>query len=173
MNDFNSQGLDFRTTINSPANKASSGAGGAGVVASGVISGLADIATGLINAQRIKNTSKFNSGLAALQKRVARLSADVAIKDIRKQALSIFGAQKAGYAKAGVKFSGSPLIVMLNSQKEAELDEIYTNINADLGISAIDTQASINKMATQSAVLDQYIGMGSTILNYTNKAIQR
>jgi hypothetical protein len=164
------------SSINSPANQVSPKAGstsggGYGAVASGVISGLTDIGLSFVNASRIKNTYKFNQGMADLQKRLVRIGSDVAIKNIRKQAQSMFGEQKAGYAKAGLSFEGSPMAVMLNTQKEYELSAIYEGINADLGISSIEGNSAINTMQMKSAISDQYIGMGKTVLNMFEKAL--
>ena len=147
---------------------------GAGLIASGVMSGLSDIATTFINAQRTKNTYKFNEAMSGLNKRTLRLSADVAIKDIRKKAQSILSSQRASYARAGIDIrEGSPIAVAMESQKNAELDEIYANINTDYGLSIIDVNTGINKMETQSAIYDQYGGIGKTILNTGVKIYER
>ena len=143
---------------------------GAGLVASGVLSGLSTIAQGFINAQRLKNTYNFNEGMAALNKRMMQLSARVAIADIRKKAQSLFSSQRAGYAKAGFSFEGSPAIVAQESLKNASLDEIFTQINADYGVSIIDTNTAINKINMQSAQFDEYQGMFKSILAMSEKA---
>lgn len=169
---------------------------GAGLVASGVISGLADIATSFINASRTKNTYKFNSRMAelqgdfnakmsGLQGRMVRLSASVEIAQIRKDAQSLFSAQRAGYAKAGMDIrEGSPVAVMLESQKNAELDAIYRQISADYNVGLTETQSDIykinantqeglNKMASTSAGIDAWTGVGNTILKTGTKIMTR
>jgi hypothetical protein len=178
LSDFNTQGLNFGgNTINSYSNQVtptSSGAGsgsgaGGGMIASGVISGLSEIYSSMINAKRLKDISSFNSGMAALQKRVARLSADTEIRNIRKKAQSLFSTQRAVTARSGLSMSGSPALVAMESLKEAGISEIYANINADLGISTIDTQNEINRMNTKQAINDQYTGIGKSVLNMGNK----
>ena len=152
-------------------NNGGSGGGAAGgIIASGVISGLSELATGFINAQRTKNTYKFNSAMAELNGRMIKLSADVEIKNIRKKAQSLFSTQRAGYARAGVAMEGSPIQVMLNSQKEMELDAIYARISADYGVSLQQTQAGIYEMQGQSAINDAWTSAGKTILNTGTKA---
>lgn len=168
---------------------------GMGLVTSGVVSGISDIATGLINAQRTKNTYKFNSrmaelqgnfnaSMAGLQGRMTRLSADIEIKNIRKKAASLLSDQRAGYAKAGVALEGSPIAVMLASQKEAELDIIYQQISADYNVGLTGTQADIyrlnaeaktgiNKMQATSAGIDAWTGVGNTILKTAIKTYER
>lgn len=169
---------------------------GGGMIASGVLSSLSDIATTLINAQRIKNTYKFNSQMAnlqgdfnskmsGLQGRMVRLSASVEIKNIRQKAASLLSEQRAGYARAGMDIrEGSPVAVMMHDLKEAELDEIYRQISADYGVSLAETQNSIStmesqsalgikKMESQSAQIDAWTGVGNTILKTGTKIMTR
>ncbi|MDD5015300.1 MAG: hypothetical protein PHW73_09435 [Atribacterota bacterium] len=150
------------------ANKAE--AAGVGMIASGVISGLSDIANSFINASRVKSTYKFNARMAELEGRMIRLSADIQIKNIRKKAQSLFSAQIAGYAKAGVKLEGSPAEVMKNSLKESELDAIYADISATYNVGLSRTQGDIYKAQGQSAVMDAYTKSFATILNTGTKA---
>jgi len=160
--------------MNTGIKAGSSGSGiGGGMVASGVMSGLTEIATTYINAQRAKNTYKFNAAMSQLQGRLVRLSADKQIKDIRAKAASIYSSQRAGYAKAGVQMTGSVLEVMLESAKNAELDEIFVGINADLGISSYDTQAGLYKLAGKSAMMDANTSALKSILNMGIKTYQR
>ena len=140
------------------------GKGGTGLIASNVISGLNDIATSFINAKRTKNVYKFNAAMAQLQGRMKRLTANVEIKNIRKQAQVLFSTQRALYAKAGVKMEGSPAEVMMGSLKEAELDAIYLDISATYNVGLAETQAGIYKMEAESAKYDAYINMYKTLL---------
>jgi hypothetical protein len=151
----------------------SSGTGAGGLVAAGVISGLADIANGFINAQRTKNAYKFNAAMQQVQGRMIKLKAREEIKDIRAKALSLFSTQQARYAKAGVAMTGSPLEVMHESIKNAELDAIFTQINADYAAATGETQAGIYRAAGKSAGIDAYTNAMKTILNMANKAYTR
>jgi len=149
------------------------GGAGGGMVAAGVISGLADMATGFINAQRTKNAYKFNRGMMEIQGRVIRLAADEEIKNIRAKAQSLVSTQQALYAKAGVALTGSPLEVMFDTIKNAELDAIFTGINADLGIMSTETQAGIYGMAGKSAGYDAWTNAFKSILTMANKQYMR
>ncbi|MFA5388866.1 MAG: hypothetical protein WC312_03830 [Candidatus Omnitrophota bacterium] len=168
--DFSSAG-----NINAPAASTQAGSAGMGTVASGVISGLSDIATGFINASRIRNTYKFNTKMAELQAdfnarmaqlqgRMVRLAADVEIKNIRQKAESLYSEQRAGYAKAGVKMTGSPAQVMMDSLREAELDVIYTDISATYNVGLTETQAGIYR--TQAQVQGAIYGMQGKSAQY-------
>jgi hypothetical protein len=145
--------------------------GGAGLVASTVISGISELATGLVNAQRTKNTYKFNAEMAKLQGRMNKLSANIEIRNIRKKANSLLSSQRAGFAKSGMDVSeGTPITVMQKSQEEAELDVIYAEISRDYNVSLTNTQAGIYEMQGQSAGSDSITNAASTILNTGSSA---
>ena len=162
--DFNMQGLRFNSTPTSSSTTVNSSAAG-GVMASGVISGLSEIATGFINANRVKNAYKFNAAMAKLSGRMMRLAADIEIKNIRKKAQLLFSSQRASYAKAGVSMEGSPAQVMMDSLKESELDAIYADISATYNVGLTNTQADIYKSQGKSAQSDAYTGALKSILN--------
>jgi hypothetical protein len=165
--DFNLQGLSLgKTSTNSGIGKA-----GAGLIASTVISGISDLATSLVNAQRTKNTYKFNAEMAKLQGRMNKLSANIEIRNIRKKANSLLSSQRAGYARAGMDTrEGTPIAVMTKGQEEAELDVIYAEISRDYNVSLTNTQAGIYEMQGKSAVNDSITNSVSTILNTGSKA---
>jgi len=58
---------------------------------------------------------------------------------------------------------------MAESLKQSELDVIYEEINADLGVGAISTQQSMISMKARSAQMDEYINIGSSILGNISK----
>jgi len=149
-------------------NKASSSSGGGGTYG-GVMSGLTQIATGLINAKRIGDTANFNTQMLDLDKRLAKLSSGLRIKQIREQAMSLFSAQRAGFARAGLSIEGGQAFIMAESLKQSELDVIYEEINTDLGESAIGVQQRNIKMSAKSAQADEYINIGSSILGNISK----
>jgi len=176
MADFMSRGLEKIETGTSGIKAVGSTPdinAGAGLIASGVISGLTDIATGFINAGRIKNTYAFNKRMAELQGRMTRLSADVEIKNIRKKAQDLFGYQRAAYAKAGVKMAGSPAEVMMESLRESELDAIYLDISATYNVGLTETQAGIYGMAAKSAQYDALQNAFKSILQMGIKKYTR
>jgi len=140
--------------------------GGGGAEISGMVAGaVSNIAVGFINAQRRRNALKFNMRMAELQGRKIRLAADVQIRGIRKRANALLSTQEALVGASGLTFSGSPTAVMVQSLKEAELDIIFTNINADLGIGQTQTQADIFRIQADSATSRAVLNTGTTLLN--------
>lgn len=150
-----------------------SGQGGGGAIAAGAISGLTNIANTWINASAAKSTAKFNQAMLGIQGRMMKLRANEQIKDIRKRAQSLFGTQMAQMAKSGLAFSGSPAAVMMESLKQAELDEIFSNLNVDLAQAGLDTQAGISRMEANRETAGAYQDTIATLLNMGTKAITR
>ena len=167
---FGTNGVFQGASISSSNTASNTNAGGkSGGSYGGVISGLTQMATGIINANRIKDTANFNTQMLDLDKRLVRLSAGVAIKNIRRNAMSLFSTQRAGFAKAGLSIEGGQAAIMAESLKESELDAIFTQINADLGVSAIETKQRSIQTAARSGAMDQYINIGSSILQTGTK----
>lgn len=144
-----------------------------GLVTAGVISGLTNIATTYMGAKRVKSTYDFNASMARVQGRAVRLKADVEIKNIRKKAQALYGEQQAAYAARGVKRTGSPAAVMMDSMREAELDAIYADISANYNVSLTRTQESIYKAEGKSAMRDVVPHAFKTILDMGVKKYER
>lgn len=157
-----------RSSLNTASNTNIGGGGGVGAYA-GIVSDLGQIATGLINAKRGRDTANFNTQMLDLDKRLARLSAKVRIKQIRERAMSLFSTQRAGFARAGLAIEGGQAAVMAESLKQSELDAIFEEINVELGESAIGTQQRIIQSDARSAQMDEYINIGSSILGNISK----
>jgi len=156
----------------------SKGLAGATITA-GVLSGIADIATGFINAGRIRQTAKFNEAMADIENRmigvqrtIAKSSAKYEIAQIRRRSDQLYSQQRALYAKAGVRLEGSPAEVMTESLKEAEMDAIITDINAeytDIGLEVSQwsnkSKTDIANIGASSAYANALMGASKTILN--------
>lgn len=148
--------------INASSGGGSSGGGvGGATVTSGVISSLTSIATTLLNAQAAKKTAKFNAGMAEIEGRAAKVAAKFEIARIRRRSDQIFGRQIAMYAKSGVKLEGSPAAVMLESLKEAEMDAIITDINAEYFGWQKQAQGDMYKMDAANVYTNAMLSAGA------------
>lgn len=78
--------------------------------------------------------AEYNAAVARAQQQAIRSVADLDIARQQKAKERFTGKQAAGYAKAGVKYEGSPLLVMIDSAAEANLDIAITDYNAKMGI---------------------------------------
>lgn len=84
---------------------------------------------------------EFNAAVARANAEAIRASADIDIERQKAGAKRVKSTQIAGYAKAGVKLTGSPLEVMIDSAQQAKLDIAITDYNAKVGIMQAQSQA--------------------------------
>lgn len=84
---------------------------------------------------------EFNAAVARANAEAIRASADLDIERQKKAATRFQSSQIAGYSKAGVKLTGSPLEVMIDSAMEAKLDIAITDYNAKIGVMQAQSQA--------------------------------
>ena len=110
--------------------------------------------------------------MTELQGRMTRLSANVEIKNIRRRSSLIYSSQRASYAAAGVRLTGSPTEVMKESLKQAELDIIYTNISADYDVGIAKTQAGLYREAGEQAKYKAIVGVGRSLLQFGTSLYQ-
>ena len=141
------------------------GSGGGALITSSIVSGIADVANSFITAGRLKNTAKFNAGMADISGRMVKTVAKYEIQRIRKRSDAMFSKQRALYAKAGVTFDGSPAAVMQASLREAELDAFATELNAEMTAWSIKTQGRIGQAEVAGVYGDAGLHGAKTILN--------
>jgi len=145
-----------------------------GAIAMGAASALTNIFTGIIGAHSTKRAGEFNARMFefegrinAIKQRQRKLSAKVEVKRIRREGMAIYGTQRATYAASGVRLSGSPVAVMKESLKQAELDIIYTNINAEYGdVDTTRVSAGMERLKGSQAGSQAITDAGSSLLKF-------
>jgi len=100
------------------------------------------------NAQLVQAQGNYQSSVQAYNAEVERsrmlairTMADFEIGRIGVAAERFRSGQQAGYAKAGVKSAGSPLLVMVDSATQFKLDQAITDYNAKIGIAQSSNKA--------------------------------
>jgi len=97
-----------------------------------VFSGVIDTVGQFQQGQSASSAEQFNASVSRANARAVRISADLDIQRQRRQAESFKSSQRAGYAKAGVKFEGSPMDVMIDTAAQLEMDsETYAGWGDD------------------------------------------
>ena len=113
---------------------------------------------------------QFNAAVARANAEAIRASANLDIERQKKAAKTLMSSQVAGYSKAGVRLSGSPIEVMIDSAQEAKLDMAITDYNANIGVMRAQTQT---KGYEQSAELSKSISKASSSMLRTAGKYQR
>lgn len=80
----------------------------------------------------------------------------------------IIGSQLAAYAKAGVKFEGSPMDVYLESARNIRRDIIMTRLNAANSANSLQFEALQRKIAAGQARTRSIQALGKGLLDVTS-----
>lgn len=132
---------------------------GAAAIGAGV-SAIGTVTQGI----RMNKAEQYNADVAEQKGEAIRRSTDFEIARRREDTDSLVSRQRALYAKAGVKFSGSPLTVMVDTIADAEFDNAILDYNAKVGISAAQSEAEHRRASGKAMVGESYVKAGSTLL---------
>ena len=115
------------------ASGSSGGIGAGGVVAGiGAVTEIFNAAFGAYLTARLqKSTAEYNAALIQANNKIQQAAYKFEIKRQRARGAKLIGAQRMAYAKAGVRFRGSPVDVMVETVKQIELDVFTTQFNAE------------------------------------------
>ena len=111
--------------------------------------GTAGVATQMFGAitEGMSTQKAYNRNASIYDEQGNALMANLPITQhrLKREYNQVSGAQQAMYAKAGVKMSGSPLEVALDSAKEYELDKAITDYNYKLQQNKLKNQANMER----------------------------
>lgn len=130
-------------------------------VGAGVVTAVGQMSQGRVSS----SAEQFNASVSRANSQAVRVSADLDIVRQRKQAESFKATQRAGYAKAGVKFEGSPLEVMIDSAAQLEMDSIIMDYNARTQMSQLEQSAQQSEMSADVYRRRGYLQGSKTLLN--------
>ena len=114
---------------------------------------------------------KREAEAAKAQAKLSSFQADAEIKRgdreeeiMRQEAARLVGQQRAAYAAAGVRLTGSPLLVMAQTIQDSEKDISLLQEETDARALSYRMQSSIFEDTATSAKTSSYFKAGSTIL---------
>lgn len=130
----------------------------------GFIGDAATLAGGIIHSRQQEKTGDYNARIYEQQARQQRESQKLLEFQKRKILKSRVGKQTALVAKSGIKFSGSPLEVMLDSITNAELDISIDKYNSEVRARGLEGQANITRHEARQRSADTLIRTGTSFL---------
>lgn len=113
---------------------------------------------------------EYNAKVAEVQGEQARLNAGYEEGRQRDRAERLRSSQLAAYAKSGVAYEGSPLLVVEGSAVEAEMDALAIRHAGSIENARMKAQAAADRMAGRQARVSSYYQAGSTLLSGASKA---
>ena len=112
----------------------------------------------------------MNASLLEMDATMVLSDAEITAKRMKERGESFIGSQVASFAKAGVTFEGSPINVMLDSEKNIRLDILTMKSNANRKANQLGWQAVNQKMKAGQARTRAVAKMGEGVLSMVSSA---
>ena len=139
-------------STDSTASTASSGGSAAMMGYASIFSNILGAIGSVYSGYQQNAVARYNRKVTDAQARLSEaqvglISANAAIRNTnaKKEMEQVAGTQIASYAKAGVKFTGSPIDVVMSSRANLELDYALNNINDSITASGYLAQAGVQR----------------------------
>ena len=117
-------------------------------------------------AQTQEKFFKYNAKVAENQAMGERMRAKVAADQQRELHRRVIANQRALYGSTGVESaSGSPLLVIADSAKQAELDALIIQAGGEARAIGFQAQAGLDRFQGRNAGAAGYANAGSTLLS--------
>ena len=107
---------------------------------------------------------KANAGILDVSAQGELAAGKLQGQEYGREASKFIGRQRAMYAKAGVRFSGSPALMWAESEKNLRMDVLNTHLNAAYKANALGFEALNKRIASGNARTSAVASMGSGIL---------
>ena len=127
--------------------------------------GLAVAAVGAISqGQQAKSAAKYNEKLAENQAVGARQEAAAAADRQQRQSAKTIGSMQATYAASGVGLEGSPLEVLEESARNAELDRLTILWNGEGRAQGYQNTAELERSRGKNAMASGYLSAAGSVM---------
>ena len=124
--------------------------------------------------QTTEKFAKYNAKVAENQAAGERMRAAVAAGQQREAHRRVIANQRAQYGASGVDVaSGSPLLVIADSAKQAELDAQIILSGGEARAGGFQAQAALDRFQGRAASTAGYFNAGSTLLSGSSRAYQQ
>jgi len=133
----------------------------AATVASTAVAAYSSYQSGV--AQR--NAARYNASLMERQAAQAREAAKIRAENYRKAAAARLAKMRASIYSSGVDMAGSPLLVMMESEKEAKLDELRVKYGGEIEASGLLGSAYLERARGSQAMTEAWLGVGASLLS--------
>lgn len=140
---------------------------GAAITAADVaaVGGAVASAAGAVSAGQSQSAmANYNAMVAQRDAEQAKVAAQFEETRQRQTAAALRGSQRAAFSKAGLQLEGSPLLVMAESQEEAEMDALVLRHSGSVAEARSRSQAALDRLQGKSARAAGVIGAGSSLL---------
>jgi len=134
------------------------------VIIATVISAAASAYAAYSSGQAQKKAREYSAKVAEQQGAVAQESAEAEAEDRRRRARYLLGEQLATAGASGVALEGSPLLAMVDSAVQEDLEARRIQYRGYLAAVGYGSQAGLARYEGQQAARAGYIGAGTSLL---------
>lgn len=116
------------------------------------------------SAQQQKKASEYNSAMATQQAAAANQVAAANAERQQRTARAQIGGMEAQYAASGISMEGSPIEILEQSAREAELDRMNIIYGGQAQAAGYQRTAALESAKASNAMASGYLKAGSSIL---------
>lgn len=116
-----------------------------------------------------KSAANYNARVAENNATLARQQAAAQEEQHRRLARRQLGQMRAAYGASGVTMEGSPLDILAQSAKDAELDALNIRYGGELKAQGLESEAVLERYRGESAQRAGYMGAATGLLSGASK----
>jgi hypothetical protein len=118
----------------------------------------------VMQGQQASSAAKYNAQVASVQAQQARDAAAYEEARHRERLARALGAQRAGYAHAGVAAEGTPLLAAADSAAQGELDALAIRYSGDAAAARANSEAALQRLYARNYATSGYMNAGGSLL---------
>lgn len=129
-----------------------------------VVSTVASTAAAVYSSQQAASAREYEAEVANVNAQQAQLAAEAEAADRRRRARYLLGTQLAATGASGVEVEGSPLLVMMDSAVQEDLEARRIRYRGFLQATGSAQQAALARYEAGQTRTAGYIGAGTSLL---------
>ena len=110
----------------------------------------------LIEGENKAISYEYNAKVARMNAEIARQQGIAAVEAQQRQAARAMGSMRAAYGASGVQMEGSPVDVLVDSARNAELDRLTVQYNYALKAVGYEAESKLDLLGAKSARTSSY-----------------
>lgn len=129
-----------------------------------VVASAVSAAGAIYSGQRAAAAEEYQAQVAEVQGQQAQMAADVEASDRRRRARYLLGTQITAAAGSGVTLEGSPLLAMVDSGVQEDLEARRIRYKGYLAASGARSDAALSRYQAGQYRTSGYVGAGTSLL---------
>lgn len=133
-------------------------------IATAAAAAVASGTAAIVQSQQASATSKYNEEVAGQQAELAKRAGAAAEADTREQSARVKALQRAQLGDSGVTSEGTPLLLLLDTAEQAEVEALRARYTGEVNTQAAEANVNLFKLRGQQARSAGVIGAGTSLL---------